>query len=427
MKRHVTVVFSLALIVATTLFVSLTVTAKPKTTIEFMETLTSPARTVFVKELITEFEKENPDIHVELLSVPWEQAHDKILTLMAAGNLPDVLEMAANWVAEMSATGKVEDLGPYLEKWEYKDTLSESGLALGRTYKNTQYVIPQSLYFQCMYYRPDWLKEKDLPVPTTIDEFYNAVNKVTNPSKNRYGYAFRGGMGTWTHVLNFIMAAGGWTNYFDDQGRAVFRDPKAVAAFKRFMDMYFNNAPADALNWGYAETVNAFTTGTAGFIIQDSEVIGTCEEAMSPGTFAVAPHPVAADGKRYLVSGYIGLSMMSDSKNKDAAWKFISFLLRPDINTRWGKATTTIPITKAAWQDPFFSQGHIAAYTQTLQDPRTVFFMHPDYLPEWGEFFSRITVKEIQSYLLGRQDAKATMDAISDYLESALAKYKSKK
>ena len=166
------------------------------TTIQFMETLTSAPRTKFVKELIADFELKNKDVKIELISEPWEQAHDKIITMSAANQLPDVIEMGANWVSEVGATGKLEDLGPYLDKWDQKGTLTETSLKLGKAYKDTLYVIPHSLYFQAMYYRNDWLKAAGIEVPKTTEDFFNTATKMTDATKNKYGYSFRGGAGS---------------------------------------------------------------------------------------------------------------------------------------------------------------------------------------------------------------------------------------
>ncbi|WP_291636917.1 sugar ABC transporter substrate-binding protein [Clostridium sp.] len=400
---------------------------KPEvTTIQFMETLTSPARTKFVKELVADFESKNKDVKVELISEPWEQAHDKIITMSAANQLPDVIEMGANWVSEVGATGKLEDLGPYLDKWDQKDTLTETSLKLGKAYKDTLYVIPHSLYFQAMYYRNDWLKTAGIDVPITTDDFFNTAIKMTDASKNKYGYSFRGGAGSWTLMSNFIMTNGGFSNYFDESGKCVFRKPEAVETFVKFTDMYKKAAPKDALNWGYAETVAAFTAGSTALIIQDSEVIVSCEEKMAEGTFETGLCPVGPDGKRYLQGGYIGFSMTSASEKKDASWKFISYMMSPEVNLKWGVNNSVIPATKVPADNSDFKKGKIAAYTNTIEDPNTVLFSAPEYLPEWGEFTGKIAGQELQGYLLEKQTPQETMDNISTYLETANNKYNKK-
>lgn len=394
--------------------------------IQFMETLTSPERTEYVKSLIKDFETQNPNIKVELVSVPWEQAHDKIMTQIATNQTPDVVEMAENWLAEMVATGKVEDLAPYFNKWEQKDGISEAALKLVTEGKGSIYTIPYGLFIRGMFYRADWLKEANIPVPKTYDELFDVAKKLTDPAKNKYGYSFRGGKGAWTQLINVVMTQIGASSYFDSEGKCVLRDPKAIEAFKKYCELYTKAAPKDALNWGYNEKVNAFTSGITGFLMQDSEVITTCEKTMKEGTWATAPLPVGPDGKRYLISGYIGYSMFTTSKNKEAAWKFIAYMMDKKVNLEWNKKTNTMPVMKEALKDEYFNKGYIKAWADTAADPNTVFFNHPDYLPEWGPFFAKESVTELQNYLLGKQTAEETMNKWATFLEEAYKKYNKK-
>ena len=399
--------------------------AKP-VTIQFMETLTSPDRTEYVKGLIKDFESKNANIKVELVSVPWEQAHDKIMTQLAAKQLPDVVEMADNWMGEMAATGSVEDLGPYFDKLENKDNFLSSGLNIAKAYKNTLYSLPYGLFISCMFYRQDWLKENSLQVPKTYEELFATAEKLTNPAKNRYGFSYRGGLGAWTQIENLLMTQSGASDYFDANGKSFLRDPKAIEAFKQYNDLYYKASPKDSLNWGYNEMVNAFTSDITGFLFQDAEVIGSCQKTMKEGTFAIVPLPVGPDGKRRVVGGFIGYSIFSTSKNKDAAWKFISYMTSDSTVTDWNKKTNTNPANKVALKDKYFNEGYIKAWTDAFVDSNTILFNRPLYLPEWGQFFAGESVNELQSCLLKKQTAEETMNKWATYLEDAYKKYNKK-
>ncbi|TIS61235.1 ABC transporter substrate-binding protein, partial [Mesorhizobium sp.] len=68
------------------------------TTIKLVEVITSPPRTEFLKKQIAEFESANPGIKVEVVSLPWGQAFEKFLTMVQAGDTPDVVEMPERWM-----------------------------------------------------------------------------------------------------------------------------------------------------------------------------------------------------------------------------------------------------------------------------------------------------------------------------------------
>lgn len=45
-------------------------------------------------DFVKGFEKENPDVKVKVTAIPWSSAHDKLQTAIAAGNGPDLAQMA---------------------------------------------------------------------------------------------------------------------------------------------------------------------------------------------------------------------------------------------------------------------------------------------------------------------------------------------
>ena len=80
-----------------TLFMSGQVWAE--TTLQLVEVITSPARTEHLKGMIAQFEETNPDIKVEVTSLPWGQAFEKLATMVQGGQIPDVVEMPDRWMA----------------------------------------------------------------------------------------------------------------------------------------------------------------------------------------------------------------------------------------------------------------------------------------------------------------------------------------
>jgi len=393
--------------------------------IEFIECLSTPERTKFLEELLSDFKEKNTGINVELTTLTWEQSHQKVMTLAATNQMPDVLESNMRWTGELVGSNKLESLEAYYNEWEYKDTISKMALDIGTGYDDTLYMIPYNLMYRAMYYRKDWLEEANVEVPKNVKELYEASAKITDASKNRYGYAFRGGTGALTQMDNFILTQGGFSSYFAEDGKFIYRDPKAIQAFKDYCNLYFNCAPKDSINWGYAEKVDAFTTGTVGFLMQDAEVIGVCKEKMEEGTWDVAMHPVGPDGKHYTPVGACGFSMSSDSENKDAAWTLISYFLSPEINIKWGKTCNTMPVSKEALKDPYFGGDYIRAYTETMASENVVPVSSISYLPEIGEFQSRIVIDELQKYLLGEQTAEESMQNMADFIEKAQQNFES--
>jgi multiple sugar transport system substrate-binding protein len=69
-------------------------------TLHMIESLTSPERTKLLQDAIARFQKDNPNIKVELISPPFDQADNKIRTLLAAKQELDILEVRDLNIAE---------------------------------------------------------------------------------------------------------------------------------------------------------------------------------------------------------------------------------------------------------------------------------------------------------------------------------------
>ena len=58
-------------------------------------------------ELLKGFQEQNPEVTVEVTPVPWDSAHDKFTSAIAAGTAPDVAQVGSTWMAEFRA-GRAE-------------------------------------------------------------------------------------------------------------------------------------------------------------------------------------------------------------------------------------------------------------------------------------------------------------------------------
>jgi len=163
-------------------------------TLHMIESLTSPARTTTLKSMIDQFQTENPTIKVELISPPFDQADNKIKTMLAAKQDLDVMEARDNDVGELVNNGYLEPLNTYTATWNDFATVSGTAIAVG-SIGDKLYFLANALYQRQLFYRKDWFDAAGLKPPTTYEEMYEVGKKLTDPAKNRYGFSFRGGAG----------------------------------------------------------------------------------------------------------------------------------------------------------------------------------------------------------------------------------------
>jgi N,N'-diacetylchitobiose transport system substrate-binding protein len=78
----------------------------------------SPKIQDVVKQYGTDFSAAHPGTKVDIQFVPWAQAHDKFVTAIAGGKVPDVAEMGTTWTPEFADQGGLVEQ-PKISKGDY--------------------------------------------------------------------------------------------------------------------------------------------------------------------------------------------------------------------------------------------------------------------------------------------------------------------
>ena len=397
-----------------------------ETKVQLLEVITSPARTEFLKSQLAEFEKANPDIKIEVISLPWGQAFEKFLSMVQAGETLDIVEMPERWVGLYANNGQLEDLGPYMKDWAEAATLGDRAKEFGSTVKNTQFMIPYGYYINAMFYNKKLFAEAGLSgPPQTMEEFAADAKKISELGNGKYGYCLRGGPGAFGSIQQFLNNMNGKPGYFNEDGTSTFNEEGSVKGLQMMQDIYMKGwAPKDSISWGFNELVTGFYTGTCAMLNQDPDALIGIAEKMNADDFAVAPWPVGPNGKAYPALGYAGWAMLADSPAKQESWKVMSFLLDNKQNLGWAKTVGVMPIHNGAEQDEHFKTEQFKGWFDELQNPdKYVFVTPPTHLENLGVFYDSMVPTGFQEVLLGKKTPKEVADGWAKYLTEEQQKY----
>jgi multiple sugar transport system substrate-binding protein len=246
---------------------------------------------------------------------------------------------------------------------------------------------------------------------------------MTDPSKNRYGFSYRGARAGGEQMGMYIYSELGG-HLYDKDGVCQFNTPAGIAAFKRYTDLYKKGySPKDSINWGYPEMVQGFTSGLTGILNQTTEVVAEANKTMKEGTWTVLPFPRAKDGNIYSKADSFVLAIASNSKTPDQAFKLVGYMLKPENNADIAKTNLYIPVMKGSESDPYFTEGLMSGFMRSMNDPHFVRNPYYGYFPEIGEFTESFQDSEVQKYLLDKQSAEQTVKNISDFLTKNQQKF----
>ncbi len=412
----------LLVILLTVFLVSLVFT---EVVLNMVEVFTWPERTQVLKEIIKKFEEEHPGVKINLISPPYETAYQKVYTMISTRQPVDIVEVGDWSLSTLAAMGGLENLEPYIKDWERINDLLPGLLDSARIYKGVAYIVPTAVYVKTLYIRNDVLAKYGITkAPSTMLEMYGMARYITDPKKAQYGFNFRG-KGFPTDFIDLVV-----TSFFDDidpknkyltkDGKIIWSDPRAKLGLELYVKLYKDTAPKDAINWGFSEQVNAFSSGMAPILFQDPDTLGILRGSLKDSQFSTAPLPVGPSGKAYPHFGFSGFGIVSYSKHKDIAWEFIKFFYRPDILAYWCKNYGVLPPDKTLYEkDPYFKSEKYAGWKYMFEHPEKYQFTQlPIWNKKWSEW-NELQEKTMQKVLLGRMSIDEVLKLWTEFWEEA--------
>jgi len=118
------------------------------------------------------------------------------------------------------------------------------------------------------------------------------------------------------------------------------------------------------------------------------------------------------EGPGASIAGGSSLAVFARSERKQAAWRLVEYLSRPDVQLRFFQLTGDLPARRSVWRAPVLAQDRYAAAFRA-QLERAV---PPPAVPEWERIGQqlRIVGERAVAGQLSPAAFRATMDADTD-------------
>ncbi|MET8155179.1 sugar ABC transporter substrate-binding protein [Sphaerisporangium sp. NPDC005289] len=397
-----------------------------KTTITFWDN-NGGVRTPLYQELIKRFEQANPTIHVEYVGIPIASVQQKYDTAIAGGETPDVGGVTTSYLAGLTGQQALEPADDWLAKSPANGKLLDSMLAsVKRTDPGGKlYMVPATSNLDVVWYQKDKLSAAGVQAPKTWDEFFAAADKLTK-APDQYGWTIRGGAGSIFQLLAEAYAYSGVTEFFDASGKSTVNDPRNVELVSKIAALYKKDTPEADVTNDFPKMVAQFTSGKVAMMHHNLGSYNDHVKAFGADKIDAFPMPVGASGKRTIVANPVdGFAVFKNSEHKDAAWKFVDFLVSKDSNSYWNQQTGQIPANKDAQADSWLDERpYLKNAVQVLGDPSTVVVSPPYYLPQFSSITKADTEPLFQKVLLGRMKPQEFLDTLARKLTEAQAEWK---
>lgn len=398
-----------SILAALVMLMSLCSTAMAETEITFWHTYSEGEEKVFLEQVVPAFETAHPDVKINAIRMPYEGLNQQIITAVAGNTAPDLVRMDITWVAQFAKLGALKALD---EMDGFQEILGGAlpGPMATTLYKGLHYGLPMNTNTTTGVFNMERLKELgfDAP-PTTLEELLGAAD-LAEPQNEKWLFAVQGSF-NWA-MLPFIWTLGGSitddayttaTGYLNGEATV-----KALETVKSWYDNQLIGAcilGEEPATWGGIENGNYAMVVEGPWFYSAGETKPNLPSATIP----------AVDGRSISIVGGEDLVMLKGTKNAEAAWTFMRFMMTAEAQLPMVSAGM-IP-TMAALLDQVDISGSpwMEAYLEQLKTamPRT-----PS--AEWPSI-EEILNLTFESILRGAVSAQEGLDSAAAQIDVLLA------
>lgn len=287
-----------------------------KVTIEYFNQKKEMSATL--KEIIKDFEKKNPDIHVKEVDVP--NAGTVLKTRMLSGDVPDVINIYPQNIdfQEWAKAGYFEDMTHASYIKNIKNHYADSFKINGKIYNA---LLSANVYG--FFYNATEFKRLGIKAPKTWAKFEQIVKKIKASGKAPFAVA---GTEPWTlngyHQLSLATVTGGAKQAnqllrFSAPNGIKVNNPYIQKDFTR-LNLLRENAQQNWRGASYNDAVVSFANGKSLIMPNGSWALPMINQQKPKFKVRTFAFPAAKAGHEMTVgSGDLALSISSKSKHKE--------------------------------------------------------------------------------------------------------------
>ncbi len=355
------------------------------------------------EDLIKVCEAENPGLTVDLQIIPWGDITQKVDTLIATQQQPDILGL--NTWASYAADGLLNDMKDVVSPETFNDF--DPNLMKAGQLDGIQYALPWVASVTTFAYNKDLFAQAGLSAPPTTWDELRAAAAAIKGKTGKTGYAIRmGPIGAAESLTVALFANGGdWTV----DGKLQMNQPKAVEALTFLTDLaqkdkVTNPNPATADQ----EIYEIFARGDIGMLLGASFFPSIVDPINPNLNYDLVPIPVSEPGIEP-ASLVIQDSVMSFKTDNDPrlAGAFLDCYLKSDNLVRYQNMVGGLPGTFSAQQAISDANPKMAKFAEMMHTGK----FYPDTNPAWPAVNTAMLDK-LGLVVEGRAPIQETLDEL---------------
>jgi multiple sugar transport system substrate-binding protein len=286
--------------------------------------------------------------------VNWGDYINKIQASIAAGDAPDVINIATEGVEYGLDRDLYQSLSNYIDQDQSVQALIDDvspALLEGFTKDDETYLLPNNWNTMLVYYNAKILDAAGIERPSedwTWDDFLEVARQTTSGAGGDKVYGFS--IPTYTFAYMPWIYTNGGSTASEDLTEPTLDDEATVEAIQFIADLVFKEQVAPNPTGG--DPTSLFLAGKVAMTAAPANLAATLAENKG---FEYDVLPMPANETNTNVFGAAGFAMYRGSQDKDLAWELLKELASQETQQAWADSGTSNPTTLTAQQSEAFT------------------------------------------------------------------------
>lgn len=306
-------------------------------------------------------------VSVEVQSVPWTAAHEKLLTAHAGGALPDVLMLPAGWVGEFAMVGAI---APVPSPALLADLVP--GARAATRIGGRDYAVPWSAAPQVQFFRRDLLAAAGYAGPPEDWAAWRAMGRALKRLRpDDFVFLM---LLNWPGALISMLAQTGAAPLRENGTRGNFRTPEAREAFAFYASLFADSLAPRALSTEVQDPLAAFAQGF--FAVWPSGPTLLLDLSRRSAEIAPARWGTArlagprGPGPAWGIAACLCVSARTERPAE--AWALVRHLTGAESELRFQRLIGNLPARASAWSAPQLAAPVLAPFAAQMAEPAPI-------------------------------------------------------
>lgn len=295
----------------------------------------------YMNSVIKEFEKENPDIKIKWIDVPFSEGEKRTLASVLSDNPPDLINLNPDFSATLAQKGALYEI-PQENAVQFNQAIVNS-----LKYNGKLYSLPWYATSAVTIYNKELIDKAGVKVPLTYEE----AGKAAKIIKSKTGaYIFLPNITENDTMLKIL-------NKYGVNSPENITDENSVKVFEYFKNLYEKNLiPKESITQTHREALEKYMSENIVLFQAGANFLNMIKEN-APMTYAHTDVTSQMTGKL----GQNDFSLMNfviplKAKHKEEAVKFVLFLTNNQNQLELAKLTNVIAVNQETLKNDFYTK-----------------------------------------------------------------------